>query len=190
MSFPTNHRLLRDRHVHEQGFSLVELLIVVIIILVIAAIAIPNLLRSRMLANESSAVSSIRQINTAEGTYSSSWGSGYAPALANLGGPAPCMVATPLAACLIDPLLSTGGFVKSGYVYNAAGTLPDANGFLNGFEVNATPVQVQVSGQRAFCADASGVIKFVTPGAAAIGVGAGACAAIATVPGTSGPVGN
>ena len=172
------------------GFSLIELLIVTIIILVIAAIAIPNLLRSRMLANESSAVSSIRQINTAQGTYSSSWGFGYAPALTNLGGPAPCMVATPAAACLIDPLLSTGAFVKSGYVYNVAGTLPDANGFLSGFEVNATPVQVQVSGTRAFCSDASGVIKFVTPGAAPIGVAAGACAGVATVPGTSGAVGN
>jgi len=174
----------------EEGFSLVELLIVVIIIMVIAAIAIPNLLRSRMLANESSAVSSMRQICTAQGTYSSSWSTGYAPALANLGGPAPCMVATTAAACLIDPLLSTGGFVKSGYVYNAAGTLPDANGVLNGFEVNATPVQVQVSGVRAFCSDASGVIKFVTPGAAPIGVAAGACAGVATVPGSSGPVGN
>lgn len=71
-----------------KGFSLIELLIVVFIILIISAIAIPNLFRSRIAANEASAVSSVRQINTAEGTYSSSWGSGYAVNLTNLGGTA------------------------------------------------------------------------------------------------------
>src|SRR5213080_4116050 len=59
-------------------FSLIELLIVVAIILIIAAIAIPNLLRAKIAANESSAVASLRTINTAEVTYSSSWGAGYA----------------------------------------------------------------------------------------------------------------
>jgi type IV pilus assembly protein PilA len=189
MSNQANHRPAMLRQI-APGFSLVELLIVVIVILVVAAIAIPAVLRSRILANESSAVSSIRQINTAQGTYSSSWGAGYAPALANLGGPTPCLVATPAAACLVDPLLSAGGFIRSGYVFNAAGTNPDANGVLNGYEVNATPVSLQMSGVRAFCSDVSGVIKFVTPGAAPIGVAAGACAGVATVPGTSGPVGN
>ena len=62
-----------------KGFSLIELLIVVFIILIISAIAIPSLFRSKIAANESSAVSSIRQINTAEGTYASSWGSGGTP---------------------------------------------------------------------------------------------------------------
>ena len=91
---------------------------------------------------------------------------------------------------MIDPLLSTGGFTKSGYAFNAAGTFPDVNGVLNGFEVNATPNTYQTTGVRAFCDDQTGVIKFVGNGAAAIGVGQGACAAIATVPGVSGPVGN
>ena len=72
----------------EKGFSLIELLIVVAIILIIAAIAIPNLLRSKIAANESSAVGSVRTINTAEVTYSSSWGSGYGAAITNLGGTA------------------------------------------------------------------------------------------------------
>ena len=71
----------------QRGFSLIELLIVVLIILVIAAMSIPSFLRARISANESSAVSSARQINTAEATYASSWGAGYAPALANLGDP-------------------------------------------------------------------------------------------------------
>ena len=71
----------------QRGFSLIELLIVVAIILIIAAIAIPNLLRARMAANEASAVSSIRTINTAEVTYNSTYPTvGFAPALVNLGG--------------------------------------------------------------------------------------------------------
>ena len=62
---------------NQKGFSLIELLIVVAIILIIAAIAIPNLLRSRMSANEASAVNSLRSINTAEVTFSSTYGVGY-----------------------------------------------------------------------------------------------------------------
>ena len=74
-----------------KGFSLIELLIVVAIILIIAAIAIPNLMRARIAANESSAVASIRTINTAEVSYSTAYpSSGFAAALANLGGATPC----------------------------------------------------------------------------------------------------
>lgn len=85
-----------------KGFSLIELLIVVFIILIISAIAIPSLFRSKIAANESTAVSYVRQINTAEGTYSSSWGSGYAVSLGNLGGPAAACAAgaTAANACL------------------------------------------------------------------------------------------
>ena len=172
----------------QKGFSLIELLIVVAIILIIAAIAIPNLLRSKIAANESSAVGSVRTIGTAEVTYSSSWGSGYSVNLANLGGPAPCIAATAAAACLIDPLLSQGPFTKSGYQFNAAGTLL-VNGVYNGFEINAWPTTFQTTGVRAFCDDQTGVLKFNVNGAA-IGVAAGSCQAVATAPGVSGPVGN
>src|SRR5207237_3099959 len=91
-----------------KGFSLIELLIVVAIILIIAAIAIPSLLRARMAANESSAASSIRTVNTAEVSYYSAYpGTGYG-ALTVLGGPAPCTPAVGTA-CLIDNNLAQNG---------------------------------------------------------------------------------
>jgi len=157
----------------QKGFSLIELLIVVAIILIIAAIAIPNLLRSRMAANEASAVGSVRTINTAEITYNTTWGVGFAAALSNLGGTTSC-TASSTTACLIDPVLSAG--TKTGYSFAAV-----SNGTgKTGYEVNGTPVTVGTTGQRAFCSDQSGVIRYNTTGTA-IGTGAGSCAAITTV---------
>src|SRR5450631_3632288 len=152
----------------QKGLSLIELLIVVAIILIIAAIAIPNLLRSRMAANEASAVGSVRTLNTAEVTYSTTYGTGFTT-LAQLGGAAPC-VAAPATACLIDPVLTVG--TKSGYMLNAVATT-GAGTVLSPFvayEVNATRVSAS-TGTRAFCSDQSGVIRYNTTGIA-IGVGA------------------
>jgi type IV pilus assembly protein PilA len=145
----------------QKGFSLIELLIVVAIILIIAAIAIPNLLRSRMAANEASAVGSLRTINTAEVTYSTTYPSIGFAALASLGGVAPCTNAISTAACLIDDVLSSAAAIKSGYsfVATAAGGPPAVT-----YTSIAKPVAVGQSGQRAFCSDQSGVIRYNATG--------------------------
>jgi type IV pilus assembly protein PilA len=143
----------------QKGFSLIELLIVVAIILIIAAIAIPNLLRAKMAANESSASGSVRTIVTAEVSYQTAY-SGYSPNLVSLGSAAPCnpgTLATAAAACLIDSVLASG--LKSGYNIAATGLAPNAQGFFTGFEAAAWPQNVGVSGQRTFCATESGVIR-------------------------------
>ncbi len=144
----------------QKGFSLIELLIVVAIILIIAAIAIPNLLRAKMAANEASASGSVRSIVTAEISYQNAY-QGYAPTILALGSAAPCVpgtLGTAAAACLIDSVLAAG--TKSGYNITATGLNANAGGFFTGFEAAAVPQNLGVTGQRTFCADESGVIRF------------------------------
>jgi prepilin-type N-terminal cleavage/methylation domain-containing protein len=166
---------------NQKGFSLIELLIVVAIILIIAAIAIPNLLRAQMAAHESSAVGSVRTIVTSQVTFQSTWGIGYANGLTTLGTPAAgCTAASSTSACLIDPVLTTG--IKSGYNVNtgAAGGGGTASNPYTTFGVDAWPITVGSTGQRGFCADESGVIRYNTTGTA-IGTTDTACQAITNV---------
>jgi len=153
----------------QKGFSLIELLIVVAIILIIAAIAIPNLLRAKISANESSAAASVRTIVTANIEYSTSYaGIGYAANLTNLGpgsGNTSCATTGPTsaAACIVDAVLASG--TKSGYSLASApqtGGTPVSN---VGFVASATPVTPGTSGNKGFCAVEDGVVRSENPAA-------------------------
>lgn len=138
-----------------QGFSLIELLIVVAIILIIAAIAIPNLLKSKMAANQASAVASLRTLNTSEITYSATYNVGFSSTLVQLGPPASGN-ATATNAGLVDSVLAAG--TKSGYsfTYSASAAV---NGVTNNYTINASPITVGTTGQNYYFTDASAVIR-------------------------------
>ena len=144
----------------QKGFSLIELLIVVAIILIIAAIAIPNSMRSKMAANQSSAVGSLRTINTAQVTFSTTYPAvGFAANLVTLGAAVgtncATTAATSTAACLIDPVLASG--TKSGYVFAVAGGggTPAVT-----YTSLATPQVLNQTGQNYYCSDQSGVLYY------------------------------
>jgi type IV pilus assembly protein PilA len=148
---------------NQKGFSLIELLIVVAIILIIAAIAIPNLLRARISANEASAVASLRTLNTASITYNSTYNA-YASTLSYLG-PSSGATPTSTSADLLDGVLApTGGVnvsTKAGYTFTYACATPFAV-----YTITATPVVVNQTGVRYFFTDQSGVIRANPAGAA------------------------
>ena len=144
----------------QKGFSLIELLIVVAIILIIAAIAIPNLLRARIAANESSAVASIRTLNTAQISYNSAYPTvGFASSLPVLAGTS-CSPPTSTGACLIDSLLgSATTSTKSGYVFTMTGVSGTP---ASTYQAVASPLTANSTGVRSFCSVADAVVRYST----------------------------
>ena len=149
----------------QKGFSLIELLIVVAIILIIAAIAIPNLQRAKMTANEAAAVQAMRSIFTAEAAYlAQGWNNptsvGFTAALPDLGSGGGCNPPTATSACQLDDIIAnatTAAKGKSGYYFTY---LPISNGTTNtAFSVNGDPVQRGTTGSRSFYTDQTGIIR-------------------------------
>jgi type IV pilus assembly protein PilA len=145
----------RGKALAARGFSLIELLIVVAVILIIAAIAIPNFLRSKMRANEASAVSSLRSITTAEVVYSTTYNNGYSPSLTSLGGTGAVINQTN--AGLIDSVLSSGS--KSGYTFTYAATSSDSTGNILTYACNADPTLVGTTGDDHYYVDQTSIIR-------------------------------
>jgi prepilin-type N-terminal cleavage/methylation domain-containing protein len=147
----------------QSGFSLIELLIVVAIILVIAAIAVPNLLRARLAANDSAAASTMRTLGTAQVTYSTTYVSaGYASSLLELGSNGTtCSTPTSTAACLIDSVIgcsAKGPCPKSGHNYflhNAVAGPPAGD-----YTVSAGPLRMGGTGQHNYCSNPDAVVRF------------------------------
>ena len=141
----------------EEAFSLIELLIVVAIILIIAAIAIPSLLRSKIAANQASAIESLRVIGTSEVTYAATYGNGYSTTLAAMGPGTSGVLATSSAAGLIDDLLASGA--KGGYTFIYTPTLLDSTGRYNGYTVLANPILAGTTGQDFYYEDETHLIR-------------------------------
>jgi type IV pilus assembly protein PilA len=145
-----------------RGFSLIELLIVVAVILIIAAIAIPNFIRSKEAANEASAVQNLRNISTAEYLYASTYGINFTTNLATLSGNTGSPDQTQ--AELIDEVLASG--VKSGYSIGYSAGSTNNLGQVITYTVNASPLVPGSTGQRYFYTDQTCVIRWNGTGAA------------------------
>jgi type IV pilus assembly protein PilA len=143
-----------NRH---RGFTLIELLIVLSIILIIAAITIPSVTNAKIHANETSAVASIKAIQTAQTSYQTSyWAQGYAGSLAALGGSESC-TPSPVTACLLDEVITSGQ--KAGYNFAVAGGNP-TNGTNTTYVAGAAPAAYNRTGVHRFCSTEKNVIRW------------------------------
>jgi prepilin-type N-terminal cleavage/methylation domain-containing protein len=156
----TNLARLQLRRIGKRqgGFSLIELLIVIAVLLIIAAIAIPNFIRSKMRANESAAVQNLRTITTANVVYLTTYGIGFAEDLTKLGGN--LVIVDANNAGLIDSVLASG--TKSGYIYTYTVLARDPASRPVSYSVTAEPTSIGVTGDRYFYTDQTAIIRFST----------------------------
>ena len=146
----------------ELGFTLVELLIVMSVILILMVMAIPAMQKTIKRANETSAISSLRDLNQMEGQYSSDYPQhGFACSLSALGGKAGSAAPSPEAAQLINEDLASGS--KAGYTFTitncSKNTINNVDQY-NSYEITAVPNSVGHSGDRGFCTDENAQIRY------------------------------
>jgi type IV pilus assembly protein PilA len=154
--------LLRSRQSNEEGFTLIELLIVMSVMLILMTLAVPQLLKLRKQANETSAVQSVRTIGQAELQYNSAYpANGFSCSLAALGGDPKSGAPNAQAAQLLDPGLAAGQ--KAGYTFaitNCTKVTVNNQDMYTSYEITAVPQSIGNSGDRGYCSDANNIIRF------------------------------
>jgi type IV pilus assembly protein PilA len=154
--------LLRSRQSKEEGFTLIELLIVMSVMLILMTLAVPQLLKLRKQANETSAVQSVRTIGQAELQYNSAYpANGFSCSLAALGGDPKSGAPNAQAAQLLDPGLAAGQ--KAGYTFaitNCTKVTVNNQDMYTSYEITAVPQSIGNSGDRGYCSDANNIIRF------------------------------
>jgi type IV pilus assembly protein PilA len=161
-----NPETTRPQRYREFGFTLIELLIVMSIMLIIMAFAVPQMLKVKKTADETSAIQSIRTISSAESSYNGAY-SGYACPLSSLGGDPKSGAPSATSAQLLDPTLAATG-QKSGYTFTVTcGSKVTINNqdVYNSYTLTAVPQTVGKTGDRGFCSDENNIIKFDPTGA-------------------------
>jgi len=154
----TNQKSRADRSIQPNGFTLMELLIVISIILILMLMAIPTMGNMKKHANETSAIQSLHAISMAEIQYESTYpANGYACTLAALGGDPSSGPPSPAASQMLQGDLASG--YKSGYVFTIGNCdKVNVNGTdrITGYKVTAVPQTVGQTGTRGFCSDQYG----------------------------------
>jgi type IV pilus assembly protein PilA len=158
----SNHPSHFQRNHRPNGFTLMELLIVIAIILILMLMAIPTIGNMTIRGNETSAINSVQMILKAQIQYQSTYpASGFACTLPMLGGDPNAGLPNPTNAQVLQPDLASG--YKSGYIFNITCTdkvTINGTDHANGFKITAVPQTVGKSGVRGFCSDQAGTIKY------------------------------